>query len=122
MAVTLAALDAARDLERERSMVYCDLIWLAAGDAVRKTLEGLMEQRAYEYKSDFAKKYLSQGEARGKAEGRAGAIIRVLDRRGVVVSPEQRQRILGCSDLAVLDTWLDRSVVAATAADVLDSE
>ena len=122
LAVTLAALEAATDLDRERSMLYCDLIWLAAGDAVKKTLEDQMERAEYQYQSDFAKKYIAEGKAEGKAEGRAEAIVRILQRRSVALSSEQRQRILACADLTLLDTWLDRAAVAETAADVFDPE
>ncbi|WP_052412281.1 hypothetical protein [Streptomyces mutabilis] len=38
-----------------------------------------------------------------RAEGRAGALLLLLDRRGVSVSEEERARIVGCSDVEVLD-------------------
>ena len=54
----------------------------------------------------------------GRAEGRAGAILRVLDRRGIDVSDEDRERIASCDDLDMLDLWLDRAITATSASEV----
>ena len=59
------------------------------------------------------------GEARGEARGEGRAVLTVLDARGVSVSTAARDRILGCTDLAQLDTWLRRAVTATTADDVI---
>jgi hypothetical protein len=65
----------------------------------------------------------AEGKAAGKAEGRvegtAVAILRVLEIRGIVVSPAQRQTILGCDDLDRLDRWLSRAVSASSADEAL---
>jgi hypothetical protein len=60
-----------------------------------------------------------EGEAKGRAEGTAIAILRVLETRGVVVSPAQRQEILRCADLDRLDHWLGRAALASSAGEVL---
>lgn len=82
-----------------------------------------MSHGNYEYQSDFAKKYVAQGraegEAKGKAEGKAEGILRVLEARQLAVTEAQRERILACADLAVLDSWLVRAVTAASTDDVL---
>jgi Putative restriction endonuclease len=62
---------------------------------------------------------LRRREAHAKAEGIATSILRVLETRGVAVSPDQRQEILGCADLDRLNHWLDKAVLAATADEVL---
>lgn len=54
-----------------------------------------------------------EGKIEGKAEGEASALLRVLERRGVAVPDDARARILACTDLALLEAWLDRAVVAA---------
>lgn len=59
-----------------------------------------------------------RGEVRGEAKGRAGAILQVLEARGIATSPAQRQEILGCTDISRLDRWLARAVVAASADEV----
>jgi putative restriction endonuclease len=61
----------------------------------------------------------SEGKTEGKAEGIATSILRFLEKRGIAVSPDQRQEILSCADLDRLDRWLDRAALAATADEVL---
>ena len=46
------------------------------------------------------------------------AVLRILDRRQVALTDDQRARILSCADLSTLEGWLDRALVA-TAADEL---
>jgi len=52
---------------------------------------------------------------RGKAEGEAKALLVILRRRGVAVTSDQQHRILGCTDEATLDGWLDRAFSVASA-------
>jgi hypothetical protein len=46
-------------------------------------------------------------------------VLTVLDARGVVLTPEDRARVLACTDAATLDPWLRRAASATTADDVL---
>jgi hypothetical protein len=69
----------------------------------------------YKQQSELAKKYFAQGLAEGEALGQAKAILVVLGARGVAFSPEARERIATCNDLALLEHWLRR---AATCANV----
>ncbi len=62
----------------------------------------------------------AEGIAEGKAEGEAVAVLRVLAARGFQITDTQRERVLGCRDLAVLDRWLDRAVTAASVDDAID--
>jgi hypothetical protein len=57
-------------------------------------------------------------EAKGKAEGKAEAVLRVLVRRRLAVSEAQRARVLETSDMATLDRWLEEASVAERAEDV----
>jgi hypothetical protein len=56
--------------------------------------------------------------AAGKVEGFAGAVLRLLEVRGIAVSPSQQQEILGCSDPDRLDRWLRRAASASSADEV----
>lgn len=51
----------------------------------------------------------TKGEARGEAKGEAKAILRFLEARGISVPDEARERITGCTDLDLLNRWLDRT-------------
>ncbi|MET8799766.1 hypothetical protein ABZV91_25645 [Nocardia sp. NPDC004568] len=67
------------------------------------------------FRSPTAERLRAEGRSEGRSEGIAGSILRVLERRGLAVDDETRQRIRTCSDVEVLQCWLDRAVVAETA-------
>ena len=125
--VATAALEAVAELVDDRGVLYCDLILHALNDSARRAWEALMQTRAYTYQSSFARKYVAEGEAkgeargeaRGRAEGEAKALLTILAARGLEVSEDQRQTILQCTDIALLDTWLQSAVHATCTADVL---
>lgn len=56
---------------------------------------------------------------RGEARGWAKAVLIVLDGRGVVVPDDVRDRVLECTDIGQLDTWLDRAATATAVDDVI---
>ncbi|MGH3709310.1 MAG: hypothetical protein ACRDRQ_14680, partial [Pseudonocardiaceae bacterium] len=77
---------------------------------------------SYEYQSDFARRYFSQGRTEGRAEGEARgeakAVLAFLDARGITVSDDVRARIAACTDLDQLDTWVRRAATATTSQDL----
>jgi hypothetical protein len=81
-----------------------------------------MSTGGYEYQSEFARKYVAQGqaegEARGEAKGQARAILSVLKARGLDVPREVEERVARCADLAELDQWLQRAVVVRAAEEI----
>ncbi|MFF5260976.1 hypothetical protein ACFY4C_18715 [Actinomadura viridis] len=103
---------------------YNDLVFVALSEAARTYLEGLMSVGTYEYKSDFARRYFSQGKAEGKLEGEARgeakALLRVLKARGIEVEDETAERIRNCTDTAQLETWIERAVTADNAHELFD--
>jgi len=101
----LSAVEALGKVDAERAVIYFDLIRAALSDAARKAIDAMISQK-YEFQSDFALRYIAEG----KAEGRASSVIGVLEARGIVLTAEARARILGCTDLDVLDDWVRRAV------------
>jgi hypothetical protein len=61
---------------------------------------------------------IARFEARGEARGKALALIRLLQRRGVAYSADDETRITACADVNVLDDWLDRAATAVARRDV----
>ena len=53
-----------------------------------------------------------------KLEATRWALLRVLERRGIVVTEEERDKIAACADAATLDRWFDRAFTATVAAGV----
>jgi hypothetical protein len=74
----------------------------------------MLRSRTYEYRSDFARGYFSQGEAKGEAN----ALLEVLDVRGIGVSEDLRARVVGCTDIDQLRVWLRRAVTAGSIDEV----
>ena len=83
-----------------------------------------MSDTRYEYQSEFAKKFFGRGLEEGRLEGRQEGVtlslLRILERRSLSLSPEERQRIERCSDLATLERWLDRAVEVNAASELFD--
>ncbi|MEV5530892.1 hypothetical protein [Streptomyces prunicolor] len=61
----------------------------------------------------FEEKYLE-----GKTEDRASLILRVLEKHGIDVPDDIRERITSCTDFDTLTLWFDRSLTASTAEDL----
>jgi hypothetical protein len=116
VAVAAAAALGVTTLPEPMRMLCFALIESSLGDAARKSFEMLPQgQRFF---SEFQRRSFTQGEAKGKAEGKGEALILVLERRGFVVPTAKRDEILASSDLGLLEGWLARAISAATIEDV----
>jgi predicted transposase YdaD len=119
------------------------LLWV--GDkgghaAVRQVLHSVMDEQRTEglmrnfksYAEELIEQGLRQGLERGLQQGReegreeglararAEDVLRILTGRGVPLDEAARQRILACTDVAMLDRWFDRALKASTLSEVLD--
>jgi hypothetical protein len=116
VAIASAAAAAAAGLPEALRMLCFALIESSLGEAARKSFE--MLPQGQQFFSETMRKSFAEGEAkgqaRGEAKGEAQALLRVLDRRGLAVSNDQRERILACTDIATLEGWLDKAVTASS--------
>jgi predicted transposase/invertase (TIGR01784 family) len=64
------------------------------------------------------KEALAEGRVEGIAEGKRDALLLLLSSRGLSLADRELARIAGCVDLALLDRWFKRALVAKTVADV----
>jgi hypothetical protein len=131
LAIADAALAAVQELDEARARFYSELVghWLPA--ATRAILEANMDIKR-EFISEFSRRNRAEGraegeaegraegEAKGRAEGRAEAVLRVLGARGLSVSDAVAARVRGCTDVAVLDAWIERAVRVETAEKLFD--
>jgi predicted transposase YdaD len=96
------------------------IIMKRASDAARQILEHLMATT--EWKSDFIESYVNVGIEQGLAQGaisaKAAAIIKALDVRQLQPTAQQLAQVTESTDLDQLDRWFERSLTAATAAEV----
>lgn len=123
--VVMATLEALVTLDAERRSYYYDLVLASLHEAARRALEQelTMERGKYEYRSDFARTYFAQGEAKGREEGRAEgeakALLALLTARGLAVDAAARKRILDCIDVEQLERWIVRAATASSVREVL---
>lgn len=113
--IAAAVLSAIQGLDDDRARFYHDLVYNSLNETARRALEAMMI-KGYEYQSDFAKKYVAQG----RTEEAARAILTVFRVRGIAVPDSVRERILAEKDPERLEHWLEKAVVAASAAAVTD--
>ncbi|HEU4626349.1 MAG TPA: DUF4351 domain-containing protein [Steroidobacteraceae bacterium] len=111
--IAMAAQAASVGLDEDRARLYCDLVLSSLGEAARQALQN-MNPAKYEYQSEFARRYVAQG----RAEGRAELVLRQLTRRFGTLREEVRGRILAASS-DELDAIGERLLTAPTLEDAL---
>jgi hypothetical protein len=92
------------------------IILKLASDAARQILEAMMTTADYE--KTFIERIHDQGIAEGEARGKAEAVLKLLEARGLAATDEQRQQVTSSTNPAQLDLWFDRAITAGTAAEV----
>jgi hypothetical protein len=118
--IGLAAIAASLDLEPERSVLYFDLVLTHLSEAARASLQ-TMDPATYEFQSEFAKRYLSQGRAEGRTEGRAEGEVAVLSKllqlKFGPLDSASTERLRGASTTDI-ERWAERILSAATLEEV----
>jgi hypothetical protein len=120
-AIGVAAARAVKRLPEEQRMLYSLLIEANLSEAARKAIE--MQPELEMFFSKAQRRNFERGRAEGKAEGwaegAAAALLKILTRRGLTLTPDQRRRIMGCADVAMLERWLDRALSVSSTAELL---
>ncbi|MFJ4656521.1 hypothetical protein ACIP5Y_35090 [Nocardia sp. NPDC088792] len=106
---------ALQSIDEDDALIFAELTELGLGKGpAAKTWRQLMTVDLSFFRSETSQRL----RAEGKAQGLAGAILKSLNARGIDVRPETQERIIGCTDPEVLDTWLDRSFTVDSADDL----
>ncbi|WP_285494210.1 hypothetical protein [Actinomadura sp. NBRC 104425] len=124
---TLDAIVHAHDkiAEKDRAVArrYHDWVSALIPEAVRKSLEEKMKTESRWY-SETAQAWIAEGKAQGIAEGEAvgeaKSVLLILEARGITVTDEQRQRVLTCTDLQQLETWVRRAATISSADELFN--
>jgi hypothetical protein len=57
----------------------------------------------------------AQTGAKPEKSSSSKMLLLILDRRGITISEEARERIRTCTDIAVLESWADRAFTVTSA-------
>src|SRR5580658_5251162 len=91
-------------------------------EPMQRALEALAMERQTEGKATFPpfaqqliERGIREGELKGKLDGiregkldgKRDALLRLLTRAGIALTEDERARIHGCADPALLDRWVD---------------
>lgn len=106
--IALVAQLASEKLDEDRTQLYLDLILSSLSEAARRALQA-MNPAKYEYQSEFARKYFSEGIEKGRTD----LILRQLSKRFGPLPDEARQRIAEAS-IDELDAIGERLLTAQT--------
>src|SRR5690349_13087516 len=116
-AIGAAAAKAVMRLSEEQRVLYSLLIEANLSKAARKAIEmqpgfekffSEAQRRNFERgraqgeakgRAEGEAKGRAEGEAKGRAEGEAAALLKILTRRGLRLTAEQRRRIVGCTNV-----------------------
>jgi hypothetical protein len=127
--IALSAMAASVGLDAERSTLYFDLTMASLSQAAREALQG-MDPSKYEYQSEFARNYFSQGRAEGEAigeakgevkgrvEGKAEIVLKLLSLRFGPLGETALARVRDAT-IADLDRFAERVLTAASVEEVL---
>ncbi len=118
-ALLVALMAGLSNTDYELGKMYYDMVAEALTAAAQRRLEELMNN-TYEYRSDFARRYVAEGRAEGRAQGEAAALLMVLEARGIDVPGDSRDRIMTCGDLDQLGVWIRRAPSVESVDELFD--
>ena len=113
-----ALVSALAAVDQERATLYSNVVLAALPAAAHHYLEALVTAGTFprEYQSPLVRRFVGQG----RVEGKAAALLTVLDARGIDLPPFAHARITSCTDLYQLDSWLRRAATANSIDELFD--
>ena len=123
--VVRALLRSLERLDEEHGMVYFQIVFDALRVPMQQAMEVMLMERQASGNANlppFVQKLIDrgakEGEIKGKLEGKRDVLVRLVKKAGIGLSDEDRVRVDACTDLAILDRWIDNVLGAKTAYDV----
>ena len=114
----LAVATAAAQLrDKDQSSLYFSLIENALSTAAKEILHMMPE--APKYFSESQRASFNKGVTEGMTRGRIDTLLKLLSHRELRVTEDQRRRITTCTELAIVDSWLDRVLEVASVDELL---
>jgi hypothetical protein len=114
-----AVAEALRALGPKKGLLYNEIILAGLPEALWKRWEAYMTSTlGREYRSQVYREMDARARAEGEVLGRSGAVLTVLETRGIATTEAVRERIRACTDLDQMNTWLRRASTATSIGDV----
>ncbi len=119
--VAAALVQVAPRWKQEYKLICAMLLMQLLDPEQRHALEVRFGMDLTEWYRNNENEAIRRSWVRGKDEGKAEAVLKVLQARGLALTPAQKEQILHCQDAATLDRWLVRALTATTAGEVLEA-
>jgi len=116
--IASVAIVASASLDVERSNLYHDIMLRYLSEGALRAIAQNMNRFGYEYQSDFARRYMAEGRAEGKLEGRKSVILRQLALRFGPL-PEAVDSRLRTATESHLDVLAERVLTVRTLEEAL---
>jgi hypothetical protein len=116
--IASAAIVASASLDVERSSLYHDMMLRYLSEDAHRAIAQNMNRFGYEYQSDFARRYVAEGRAEGRLEGRKSIILRQLALRFGPL-PEAIDTRLRAATESHLDALAERVLTVRTLEEAL---
>ncbi|MFF4243987.1 hypothetical protein ACFYY2_05895 [Streptomyces sp. NPDC001822] len=114
-AILEALATALKTLDEETAVIFGELTELGLGTSPAAQIwRDLMAVDLSFFRSESSQRLRAEGRAEGKAE----AVVQVLEQRGITVSGEISARIRECTDPGALDRYLTLALSASSATDL----
>ncbi|MEU3354814.1 hypothetical protein [Streptomyces sp. NPDC037389] len=98
---------------------YSELLEIGLGNSpARDIWRNLMPRTYFPGRGTLIEQTWQEGEAKGRLEQSALSVLRVLESRGIPVSPAVRERIMTCAYMDTLGYWLEAAVTVPTAEEI----
>jgi hypothetical protein len=118
-AILEALASALETIDPEQAMVYLELTELGLGTTPAAQIwRDLMKTDLSFFRSETSQRLRAEGHEEGREEGLAAGVLLVLEKRGIDVPEDVRQRVTHCADPGTIDVWYERALTATTAEDL----
>ncbi|MEV0617811.1 hypothetical protein AB0I81_31125 [Nonomuraea sp. NPDC050404] len=124
VAAILKALDhALRTIDVSTAEVLAEQTEIGLGNTkAGRIWKELIAMSHYRFRSESARALMAECEAKGKVEGeakgRAEDILKILQERGIPLNESFQVKVLGTTDMGLLEAWLIRALHVTTAEEL----
>ncbi|MFI2072656.1 hypothetical protein [Streptomyces triculaminicus] len=118
-AILEALASALASADPESNAYYSELLEIGLGNTpAREIWRKLMPRTFFPGRGTLIEQTWLEAEAEGRLKQSAESVLRVLESRGIPVSPAVHERIMTCTFMDTLGYWLEAAVTVSTAEEI----